>query len=93
MVPMSAMTVQSQTMKNSGPMDAAHEAHLARILTRLTADLRAKYEAGQAEHGGNLWEKPGMLEQAYAEVLDLAVYLLTAMEQRDQRRTITGRDV
>lgn len=73
-------------------MTAEQDAHLNRIVTRLSADLRAKYEAGQIEHGGNLWEKPGMLENAYAEVLDLAVYLLTAIEQRDERRRITGRD-
>lgn len=73
-------------------MDAPHEAHLSRILDQLTADLRAKYEAGQIEHGGNLWEKPGMLEQAIEEVLDLAVYLYTLREQRDRRYTITGRD-
>ena len=73
-------------------MDDAQRAHLDRIISRLNADLRAKYEAGQQQHGGNLWEKPGMLEQAYAEVLDLATYLLTLMEQRDERRRITGRD-
>ena len=74
-------------------MDAAQTAHLERIVNRLSADLRAKYEAGQQHHGGNLWEKPGMLENAYAEVLDLAVYILTLMEQRDQRARITGRDI
>ena len=73
-------------------MNADQTAHLDRIVNRLSADLRAKYEAGQQEHGGNLWEKPGMLEQAYAEVLDLATYLLTLMEQRDNRSRITGRD-
>jgi hypothetical protein len=73
-------------------MTEEQHAHVERIVRRLTADIRAKYEAGQQEHGGNLWEKPGMLEQAYAEVLDLATYLLTLMEQRDQRRRITGRD-
>lgn len=73
-------------------MEPEQEAHLARVTDRLTKDLRAKYEAGQLEHGGNLWEKPGMLECAYAEVLDLAVYLLTLLEQRDTRARITGRD-
>ena len=62
-------------------MNAEHEAHLSRILTHLTADLRTKYEQGQREHGGNLWLKPGMLDQAIAEVLDLAVYLYTLKEQ------------
>lgn len=73
-------------------MTPAHDAHLQRVIDRLTADIRAKYEDGQEKHGGNLWEKPGMLENAYAEVLDLAVYILTAMEQRDSKRTPTGRD-
>lgn len=73
-------------------MEAAQRAHLDRIVTRLSADVRAKYEAGQATHGGNLWEKPGMLEQAYAEVLDLAVYLLTALEQRERGIHPNGRD-
>lgn len=73
-------------------MTPEQDAHLARILTRLTADVRAKYEDGQEKHGGNLWEKPGMLESALEEVLDLAVYLYTAIEQRDNRSRITGRD-
>ncbi len=73
-------------------MDAAHEAHLSRITTQFTADLRAKYEAGQQEHGGNLWEKPGMLENAIAEAIDLVTYLYTLRDQRDRAFTPTGRD-
>ena len=73
-------------------MDDDCEAHLQRIKDRFTADVDAKYRAGQSEHGGRLFEKPGALENAYAEVLDLAVYLLTAMEQRDRQRYPTGRD-
>jgi hypothetical protein len=74
-------------------MTAEQEAHLARVKARFLSDLDAKYRDGQDKHGGDLWLKPGMLEQAYAEVLDLAVYILTAIEQRDQRARITGRDV
>lgn len=73
-------------------MTAEQEAHLQRIKETVSADLDAKYRAGQYEHGGNLWEKPGALEQAYAEVLDLAIYLRTALEQRDRHLRITGRD-
>ena len=73
-------------------MGPEHEAHLARLTRRFTADLDAKYRAGQQHHGGRVWEKPGMLESAYEEVLDLAVYLLVLMEQRDEKRRITGRD-
>ena len=74
-------------------MDAPHEAHVSRILNRFNADLRAKYEAGQAEHGGNIWEKPGMLEHAVEEVIDLVVYLYTLKEQRERGIRPNGRDV
>lgn len=78
-------------MTTNGPasltnaMTEAHESHLARIKAAVMADLDAKYRAGQAEHGGYLWLKSGMLDQAIAEVLDLAVYLYTLREQ--QQRT------
>ena len=62
-------------------MNQEHHDHLNRILAEVTRDLRAKYENGQREHGGNLWLKPRMLENAIDEVLDLAVYLYTLKEQ------------
>lgn len=62
-------------------MTPEHEAHLAYLKAELTADIDAKYRAGQEEHGGNIWEKPGMLEHAIEEVLDLAVYLYTLKGQ------------
>ena len=65
-------------------MDAAHEAHLQRILTRFNADARGKYEHGQREHGGNLWQKPGMLDSAIEEAIDLVVYLYTLKEQCEE---------
>lgn len=73
-------------------MTSEQRAHLARILDTFTKDASAKYEAGQTEHGGNLWEKPGMLEQAIAEAIDMVIYLYTLKEQRDLRTRITGRD-
>lgn len=68
------------TGKTMTKMDAAHEAHLQRILKEFTADFRAKYEAGQAEHGGQLWEKKVMSE-IKAELLDMVGYVYTAFEQ------------
>ncbi len=73
-------------------MTADQEAHLQRILRNVNADLAAKYQLGQEEHGGDLWEKPGLLEAAIAETLDLCVYLYTCKEQRDSGRRINGRD-
>lgn len=65
-------------------MDEQHEAHLNRIVTRLSADIATKYRKGQAEHGGNLWQKGGMLDFAIEEVIDLAVYLYTLKEQCEE---------
>lgn len=65
-------------------MDLEHEAHLARILGQFSADAHAKYQAGQREHGGKLWEKPGMLDRAIEEAIDMVVYLYTLREQRDK---------
>lgn len=67
-------------------MTPAHEAHLAQLKAEISADLDAKYRAGQQEHGGNIWEKPGMLEHAIEEVLDLAVYLYTLKGQLAAKR-------
>lgn len=65
-------------------MDARHEEHLQRILSRFNRELAEKYRKGQAEHGGNLWQKSGMLDYAIEEVLDLAVYLYTLKEQCEE---------
>jgi hypothetical protein len=69
-------------------MNQEHEAHLQRILAAVTHDIDRKYRAGQLEHGGELWKKPRMLENAIDEVLDLAVYLYTLKEQRDGAMTL-----
>lgn len=65
-------------------MTSDQQAHLQRILSEFTKDASEKYISGQKEHGGNLWEKPGMLDNAIQEVLDLAVYLYTLREQLER---------
>ncbi len=67
-------------------MDAAHEAHLQRILTSFQREATDKYRAGQAAHGGELWRKPHLLDEAIAEAIDQVIYLFTLREQ------IQGRD-
>lgn len=64
-------------------MTVPQRAHLDRIRARVDADLSAKYIAGQAEHGGNLWDKPGLLEEAIKEAIDQVIYLYTLLERRD----------
>ena len=66
-------------------MTADQRAHLQRILDSFTHDATTKYATGQAEHGGNLWQKPGMLDNAIAEAIDLVIYLYTLREQFDER--------
>ena len=73
-------------------MDAAQEAHLTRLKARIAGDLDAKYRAGQLEHGGDLWMKPGLLEAAIEENLDALCYLYSLLEQRDRGFTHNGRD-
>jgi hypothetical protein len=63
-------------------MTPEQESHLERVRVQVLADIDAKYRQGQAEHGGNLWEKPGLLDEAIKEAIDLVVYLYSLREQR-----------
>ena len=76
------MRKRSLFSPSKGIMSPEHEAHLKRIINDFNADLAAKYEAGQQEHGGNIWEKGGMLDHAIEEAIDMVVYLYTLREQR-----------
>lgn len=83
------------TTKSNGPiadLEPGPRAHLDRLLSRIGGDLAAKYAAGQRDHGGHLWQKPGMLEAAIEEGLDSLIYLYTLLEQRDSGFTHNGRD-
>jgi hypothetical protein len=62
-----------------------NEAHLARLKSEFSLDLDAKYRAGQIEHGGNMWEKQGMLAHAIEEAIDMVVYLYTLRDQLRER--------
>lgn len=73
------MTMNGHDSKTAGMTDE-QEAHLARIKARFLRDVDAKYRKGQAEHGGDLLEKPRLIDMALEEVLDLAVYLYTLKE-------------
>lgn len=62
-------------------MTKEQQAHLSRVLTAHTELTTTKYVNGQKEHGGNCWEKPGMLAHALDESADLPVYLHTLAQQ------------
>ena len=55
-------------------MQPEHEAHLQRLQTWIATRVDRKYRRGQAEHGGKLWEAPGLLAELQAEVFDLLAY-------------------
>ena len=55
-------------------MQLEHEAHLRRLLAWVSTQVDRKYRRGQAEHGGKLWEAPGLLKELHAETFDLLAY-------------------
>lgn len=62
-------------------MNKENEEHLQGIQVWFHKEINAKYRAGQAEHGGDMWEKPGMLRCAIEEALDQVTYLKTMHDQ------------
>ena len=57
-----------------GQWQPEHEAHLERLLAWVCTHVDRKYRRGQAEHGGKLWEAPGMLAELNAETVDQLAY-------------------
>ena len=66
-------------------MTPSHYEHLDDILAELEERVTEKQENGQVEHGGKLWKKPGLLDEALNEVIDLAVYLITLKQQIEKQ--------
>ena len=64
-------------------MQPEHEAHLQRLLAWVSARVGEKYRRGQAEHGGKLWEAPGLLKELHAETFDLLAYGQAVEEHAD----------
>lgn len=57
------------------------ESHATDLAQEAATLIRAKYEAGQREHGGELWRKTGIIDMAIDEAVDQIVYLLTLRDQ------------
>ena len=68
-------------------MPQAQESHLARVKAEFLSLVDAKYQAGAAEHGGELLALPDLtiLDLAIEEAVDQVVYLLSL------RENLTGR--
>ena len=57
------------------------EQHLADVLRRAANEITDKYRNGQAKHGDDLWERPGILQETRNEALDQVVYTDVLREQ------------
>ena len=64
-------------------MTPEQKTHVARIDATFSSLMTKKYEAGQKEHGGNLFEVSitELVDFAIEEAIDQVVYLLTLKEQ------------
>lgn len=62
-------------------MTLDQENHLAEIQQSISKRVNAKYRVGQAEHGGDLWERVPLVEDLIEEALDQMTYALTLKSQ------------
>jgi hypothetical protein len=74
----------SKDISNGGSMNQDHIDHANSIAEEFTKLMLAKYEKGTIEHGGNLWEKENLLDEAINEAIDQVVYLLTLKQQNER---------
>lgn len=68
---------------NSEPTKEQIDAHVNGIIEKVATDFKEKYDIGQKEHGGKLWEK-NVGPELYKEFLDFMAYLPTYMAQVDK---------
>jgi len=69
-------------------MTLDHENHLREIKYDFLNEVDKKYRAGQLEHGGSLWKKPGVLEMLMEECIDMYVYAHVLRSQRDNPEVV-----
>ena len=62
-------------------MYPSDEHHIQAILAMFEHDATAKYRKGILEHGGHLWEKSGLIDEAINEAIDQVIYLYTLKAQ------------
>jgi hypothetical protein len=69
-------------------MTPEQENHLRDIKYDFLKAVDEKYRKGQAEHGGDLWKKPGVLEMLMEECIDFYVYAHVLRQQRDNPEVV-----
>ncbi len=68
-------------------MTPAQETHLRDIKSSFESAVDKKYRNGQAEHGGNLWDR-NVLYDMMQEAVDQVTYAHTAIERDNKLRLI-----
>jgi hypothetical protein len=66
-------------------MTQAQEQHLLDIKQHFSTAVDKKYRKGQAEHGGNLWDR-NTLDDIGDEAVDLVTYIYVAKERDNKLR-------
>ena len=69
-------------------MTLEQEDHLNKIQKRVVGRIDRKYRAGQAEHGGDLWERVPLVEDLIDESIDQVTYALTLKTQLGRVRKL-----
>ena len=69
------------TLNATIEMTPEQEKHLLDIKEAFTQLVDTKYRKGQAEHGGSLWDKRGLIDMAIDEAIDQVTYLITLKRQ------------
>ncbi len=62
-------------------MNQKQEEHIDNIVDWFAEFAWDKYEKGSKEHGGNLFDKAGIIDMALEEAVDLVIYLFTLKQQ------------
>lgn len=70
-----------------------HQEHIDSITTKFKELATDKYFKGAKEHGGNLWDKQGLIDMAIEEAIDQVIYLMTLKQQIDDSNHIYGNRV
>jgi hypothetical protein len=69
-------------------MTLAQEDHLNGIIKSVSGQIDRKYRVGQAEHGGDLWERVPLVEDLIEESIDQVTYALTLKSQLGQVKSL-----
>jgi hypothetical protein len=62
-------------------MDITEKKHLSKTLKEFSVLASKKYKRGIEQHGGKLWLKQGLIDEAMNEVIDLWAYLYVLKQQ------------